>query len=224
MRFQNRVEAGRVLATKLSAYTNQQDAVVLALPRGGVPVAFEVATALNLPLDVLPVRKLGVPGFEELGMGAIASGGFRVINEEVVRSHRITSESIDRVAYREQQELERRERVYRHNRPPVDAFGSTVILVDDGMATGCTMHAAVVALRQQQPTKIIVASPIGDPEICARFRLEVEVNRVICAKAPVPFYAVGYWYENFPQVTDKEVTQLLEQAGLGQPATCSMRC
>jgi predicted phosphoribosyltransferase len=190
--------------------------LVLALPRGGVPVAYEVARALDAPLDVFLVRKLGVPGHEELAMGAIASGGVRVLNEDVVHHLRIPDEAIEKVARREQQELERREREYRGDRPPPEVSGRTVILIDDGLATGSTMRAAVMALRQQRPARIIVAVPAAAESTCDEFR--AEVDEVFCAITPEPFYAVGLWYEDFSQTTDEEVRDLLERAAQAQSA------
>jgi len=215
MLFRNRVEAGRQLAAKLMAYADRPDVLVLALPRGGVPVAYEVAHALDAPLDVFLVRKLGLPGQEELAMGAIATGGVRVLNEDVVRALDLPDEVIDEVTAREQQELKRRERMYRGDRPPPDVRGRTVILVDDGLATGSTMRAAVAALRQMQPACIIVAVPVGAPETCAE--LQDEADEVVCARAPEPFYAVGVWYGDFSQTTDEEVRDLLERAAERTP-------
>jgi predicted phosphoribosyltransferase len=208
--FSDRSEAGRLLAAKLAAYANRPDVLVLALPRGGVPVAFEVARALNAPLDVFIVRKLGVPGQEELAMGAVATGGVRVLNDEIVRVLRIPDDLIKAVMTQEQQELERREHLYRGNCPPPDVRGRTVILVDDGLATGATMYAAIQALRQQQPALIVVAVPTAAPESCEDLR--AEVDEVICATTPEPFYAVGLWYENFSQTTDEEVRDLLARS------------
>lgn len=205
--FRDRHEAGRLLAASLAAYANRPDVLVLALPRGGVPVAYEVACALDAPLDVFVVRKLGVPGHEELAMGAVASGGVRVLNDQVVRALRIPDYVIDAVAAREQLELDRRERLYRGGRPPPDVRGKTVILVDDGLATGATMHAAITALRQLQPARIVVAVPTAAPDTCKA--LQAEVEEVICAITPEPFYAVGVWYEDFSQTTDDEVRDLL---------------
>jgi putative phosphoribosyl transferase len=210
MLFQDRTEAGQRLGQQLKAYANRQDLLVLGLPRGGVPVAFEVAKALNAPLDVFLVRKLGVPGHEELAMGAIASGGVRILNEEVVENLHISEEIIDRVAAIEQQELERRERAYRDNRPPLDLSDRTVILVDDGLATGATMRVATVAIKQQHPKQIIAVVPVSSPEICDELR--VEVDKIICAETPRPFVAVGLWYKKFSQTTDAEVQNLLKQA------------
>jgi erythromycin esterase-like protein/predicted phosphoribosyltransferase len=206
-RFRNRNEAGRLLAKKLTAYANRPDVLVFALPRGGVPVAYEVARALGAPLDVFVVRKLGIPGYEELAMGAVATGGVRVLNDEIVRRLRIPEYIIDAVAAREQQELARRERLYRGGRPPPDVRGRTVILVDDGLATGATMRAAIMALRQLQPARIIVAIPTASPETCEE--LKAEVDEVVCAITPEPFLAVGHWYEDFSQTTDEEVRDLL---------------
>jgi len=208
--FQDRRDAGRFLATKLANYANRPDVLVLALPRGGVPVAFEVAKALNAPLDIFLVRKLGVPGHEELAMGAIATGGTRVLNQEVVQALGISPEVIGWVAAKELQELRRRERLYRGQRPPPDVQGRTVILIDDGLATGATMRAAVVALRQQGPARIVVAVPTAAPSTCAEF--ETEVDEIVCAVTPEPFYGVGLWYANFSQTTDEDVRNLLEDA------------
>src|SRR6266850_1630630 len=206
-RFRDRREAGRLLAAKLAAYANRPDVIVLALPRGGVPVAYEVARALGAPLDVFVVRKLGVPGYEELAMGAVATGGARVLNEQIVRDLRIPDYVIDRVEAEQRDELARRERAYRGGRPPLDVHGRTVILVDDGLATGATMRAAVKALRQREPARIIVAVPTASPETCEE--LKAEVDEVDCAITPEPFHAVGYWYEDFTQTTDQEVRELL---------------
>lgn len=210
MLFRNRTEAGRFLAEQLEAYANRSDVLVLALPRGGVPVAFEVAQALHAPLDVFLVRKLGVPGHEELAMGAIASGGVLVLNEDVVQALDISEDVIAAVAAKEQQELERRERRYRGDRPAPDVHGQVVILVDDGLATGSTMRAALAALRQQQPARLVVAVPVGAPATCAEF--QAETDETVCARTPEPFYAVGLWYEDFTQTTDEEVHDLLERA------------
>ncbi|MFB3904114.1 MAG: phosphoribosyltransferase [Acidobacteriota bacterium] len=215
-RFRNRSEAGRVLAEKLAPYAGRPDVLVLALPRGGVPVAYEVARSLDAPLDVFVVRKLGVPGHEELAMGAMASGGIRVLNHDVVRSLEISQEAIDRVAAKEREELERREKAYRGDRPPAQAQGRTVILIDDGLATGSTMRAAVLALKQQHPAAVIVAAPTAARETCDEFR--TEVDEIICAVTPEPFYAVGLWYEDFSQTTDEEVRDLLNRSWHGSPA------
>ena len=208
--FRDRREAGRFLAAKLAAYANRPDVLVLALPRGGVPVAYEVARALNASLDVFLVRKLGVPGHEELAMGAVATGGVRVRNDEIISDLRIPDYLIDAVAAQEQRELERRERLYRGDRPPPDVRGRTVILVDDGLATGATMYAAIQALRQQQPARIVVAVPTASPETCEALR--AEVDEVICAITPEPFYAVSLWYEDFSQTTDETVRDLLARS------------
>jgi putative phosphoribosyl transferase len=208
--FQDRTEAGRLLAQKLREYANRDGVVVLALPRGGVPVGFEVARALNAPLDVFVVRKLGVPGHEEFAMGAIASGGVRVLNADVVDGLGIPKAVIDRVAESEERELERREREYRGDRPAVDVRGRTVILVDDGLATGSSMRVATMALREMQPAQIVVAVPVGSPETCAEF--EAEVDKVVCAATPQPFWAVGQWYSDFSQTNDEEVRVLLRRA------------
>ena len=210
MLFQDRFEAGRFLASKLTQFANRPDVVVLALPRGGVPVGFEVAKALNAPLDVFVVRKLGLPGQPELAMGAIASGGVRVLNQDVVRALGIPDELIDAVAAKEQSEVERREREYRDGRPPLDVRGRTVILVDDGLATGSSMRVAAAALRQKQPAQIVVAVPVASAATCAEF--QSEVDKVICAVTPEPFWAVGQWYRDFSQTTDEEVRDLLRRA------------
>jgi len=217
MRFRDRHEAGRVLATRLLAYANRPDVLVLALPRGGVPVGFEVAHALKAPLDVFLVRKLGVPGHEELAMGALASGGVRVLNEDVVRQLRIPDAVIDAVAREEQRELERRDRLYRDGRPPIDVRGRTVILVDDGLATGSTMRAAILALRRQHPAAIVVAVPVAAATTCAEFASEVD--DVVCASTPEPFYAVGLWYADFTQTTDQQVHDLLARASMPNQET-----
>ena len=206
-RFHDRREAGRLLGQKLPAYAGRPDVVVLALPRGGVPVAAEVAQALGAPLDVFLVRKLGVPGHEELAMGAVASGGLGVLNAEVVSGLRIPESVIRTVAAREQQELLRREELYRGDRPPRDVRGQTIILVDDGLATGATMLAAVRALRQQQPARIVVAVPTASSETCEA--LKREADEVVCGITPEPFVAVGQWYDDFSQTTDAEVRDLL---------------
>jgi putative phosphoribosyl transferase len=210
-RFRNRFEAGRRLATALEGYAGSRNLLVLALPRGGVPVAFEVARALKAPLDVMLVRKLGVPGHEELAMGAIASGGIRILSEDVIAAFGITDRVIAAVAAQEQEELDRREKLYRDDRAPPLIRGRTVILVDDGLATGSTMRAAALAIRAQNPEHLTVAVPVAPAETCAALRREVD--DVICAVSPEPFFAVGNWYEDFSQTTDEEVHQLLERAG-----------
>ena len=203
----DRLEAGQILAGELSVYRDRDDVVVLALPRGGVPVASEVARALGVPLDVFVVRKLGVPGHEELAMGAIASGGVRQVNRDVVDALGIPASVIDGVAAREQRELERREQAYRGARPPLSLINKTVILVDDGLATGATMRAAVIAARQQQPARVIVAVPVGAASTCAD--LATEADDVVCVRTPDPFVAVGLWYRDFTPTTDHEVRTLL---------------
>jgi putative phosphoribosyl transferase len=212
--FPNRSDAGRFLATKLSRYSGRDDVIVLGLPRGGVPVAYEVARALRVPLDVFIVRKLGVPGFEELAVGAIASGGVRVLNEEVVRALPNAEEIIEAVTKRETAELERREQEYRDGRPSPEIHDKTVILIDDGLATGATMRAAVAALRQRGAAKIIVAVPVGPPDTCREF--EDIADEVVCASAPEFFQAVGQYYEDFSQTSDEEVRDLLARAAKTQ--------
>lgn len=207
--FKDRRDAGRQLAQKLSAYADRTDVIVLALPRGGVPVAFEVALALNAPLDVFLVRKLGVPGHEELAFGAIASGDVRVLNEEVVWRFNIPNAAIETVAQRELLELERRERAYRGDRPAPEIRNRTAILVDDGLATGASMRAAVDGVRAKRPARIVVAVPTAAPATCEYF--ESQVDEVVCAITPEPFYGVGQWYQDFSQTTDEEVRKFLEQ-------------
>ena len=209
--FKDRIEAGRFLADKLTNYTDRRDAIVLGLPRGGIPVAYEVAQKLHAPLDVFTVRKLGVPGHEELAMGAIASGGVRVLNHVVLSYIKIPDEEIDRVAADELRELERRERLYRGARPPLEVRDRIVIVVDDGLATGSTMRAAVKALRQKRPKQIVVAAPVGARETCDSFGDEVDVL-CVCALTPEPFRAVGLWYADFEQTSDDEVRNLLARA------------
>ena len=210
MIFRDRTEAGKYLATKLLSYKDRQDALVLALPRGGVPVAFEVAQALRVPLDIFLVRKLGVPGHEELAMGAISTGGVRVLNKDTVDYLRIPEHIIDSIATEELKELKRRERAYRGNRPEPDVKGKTVIIIDDGLATGSTIRAAAQALRQQQPVRIVVAVPVSAPEACDEYR--IGVDEIICAVTPEQFFGVGMWYLDFSQTTDEEVRDLLERA------------
>jgi predicted phosphoribosyltransferase len=207
--FRDRTEAGRLLAEKLREYADRSDVVVLALPRGGVPVGYEIARALNAPLDVFVVRKLGVPGHKELAMGAIASGGVQVLNQDVLGLG-IPKEVVDLVAAKEERELERREREYRDGRGPVDVRGRTVILVDDGLATGSSMRVAAMALKKKQPAQIVVAVPVGSPETCAEF--ESVVDKVVCGVTPEPFWAVGQWYRDFSQTSDEEVRELLSRA------------
>jgi predicted phosphoribosyltransferase len=199
-----------VLAERLQHYAFKTDVVVLALPRGGVPVGYEVAKALHAPMDVFIVRKLGIPGQEELAMGAVASGGVRVLNDPVVRALGIPDYVIDSVVKWELQELERRERLYRGNRPPPNVRGKTVILVDDGLATGSTMLAGVQALRKLGPARIVVAVPVASPDTCEL--LKEYVDETVCAVTPEPFYAVGLWYRDFSQTTDEEVRELLERS------------
>jgi putative phosphoribosyl transferase len=205
--YADRREAGRELAGLLQQYAERDDVLVLALPRGGVPVAFEVAEALNAPLDIFLVRKLGTPGHRELAMGAIASGGVKVLNDDVVQYLGISGEQIDAVAREEQRELERRESAYRSGRPLRTLQGRMVILVDDGLATGSTMKAAVQAVKQQQPARVIVAVPVGAADTCAELRSFAD--EVVCGRTPTPFSAVGQWYLNFDQTTDEEVRDLL---------------
>jgi putative phosphoribosyl transferase len=208
--FKDRVDAGRLLAMQLKEYANQPDLLVLGLPRGGAPVAFEVARALKAPLDVFLVRKLGTPGHEELAMGAIASGDVRILNDMVVKGLNIDNEAINQVTERELKELQRRERQYRGDNPEPELHNRTVILIDDGLATGTTMRAAAIALRQQQPARIIVAVPVAAPETCDEFR--DLVDEVVCAVTPRELYAVGLWYEDFSQTSDDEVVELLERS------------
>jgi putative phosphoribosyl transferase len=208
--FRNREQAGRVLADRLKHYASRSDVVVLALPRGGVPVGVEVAAALRAPLDVFVVRKLGAPQQPELAMGAIASGGVRVLNDDVVEVLNLSNEAIERVAQVEQHELERRERLYRDNRPFPGLTDQVVILIDDGLATGSTMRAAVQAVRQHRPGKIVVAVPAAAAETCDEFR--DEVDEIVCVITPEAFQAVGLWYEEFPQTTDEEVRELLARS------------
>jgi putative phosphoribosyl transferase len=208
--FRDRTDAGRRLAARLVEYAGRAGVLVLALPRGGVPVAFEVARALGAPLGVFLVRKLGAPGQEELAMGAIASGGVCVVNEPVVRELRVSGEEFEGVAARERAELERRERAYLGDAEAPEARGRTVILVDDGLATGSTMRAAATALRRQGPERVVVAVPVASRETCEELR--AEVDEVVCAETPEPFRGVGRWYEDFSQTTDEEVRALLAKA------------
>jgi len=212
-KFRDRAEAGRKLAEKLVAYAGRHDVLVLGLPRGGVPVAFEVAQALEAPLDVFMVRKLGVPGREELAMGAIASGGVRVLDRNVIEALKPPFHVVQEVAARELQELQRMERFYRGDRTPPEVRGRTVIVVDDGVATGSTMLAAVTALRRLGPARLVVAFPTAAPSACAE--LGQEADECICLITPDPFCAVGNCYEEFPQTTDDRVRDLLERAALG---------
>lgn len=208
--FRDRTDAGHQLAKKLMAYANRRDVLVLGLPRGGVPVAFEVAQALIAPLDVLLVRKLGVPGNKELAMGAIASGGIRIINRNLVTSLKLSQEAIAQVIASEEKELLRRERAYRNNRSPLNVRDRIVILVDDGLATGATMHAAATAIKQQHPKQIIAAVAVAAPQTSDEFLMAVD--ELVCTLTPKPFYAVGLWYEQFPPTTDAEIVDLLERS------------
>jgi erythromycin esterase-like protein/predicted phosphoribosyltransferase len=214
-RFRDRTEAGRLLAERLRQYTGRDDVVVLGLPRGGVPVAFEIARALDAPLDVFLVRKLGVPGHEEYALGAIATGGTRVLNKDLIESLHIPPEWIEAIDAKERRELERRERAYRDDRPPPDLAGKTVIVVDDGLATGSTMLAAVHAIRQDDPAQIVVAVPVADPDVCAALR--ATADEVVCLSTPQPLRAVGLWYEDFSQTIDSEVRGLLARARRPSP-------
>jgi putative phosphoribosyl transferase len=209
-RFKDRRDAGRVLARKLSAYAGQADVIVLALPRGGVPVGYEVALALNAPLDIFLVRKLGLPGREELAIGAIASGGVRVLNQDIIRVLNVPEEVINIVARQELQELGRREHHYRGDRPAPEIRDRKVILIDDGLATGASMRAAVVGVRGQHPSRIVIAVPAAAPELCNAFQFEVD--EMVCAITPEPFYGVSRWYEDFSQITDEEVRMFLQKA------------
>lgn len=210
MIFPNRTEAGRRLAVLLREYADGEDVIVLGIPRGGVPVAFEVARTLNVPLDVLVLRKLGVPGHEELGFGAIASGGIRALNREIVEALQIPPRDIELVTEREAKELKRREDAYRRGRRALDVKGRTVILVDDGIATGSGMRAAVDALRQMKPAKIVIAVPVAPAATCDRLR--DEVDDLVCLATPEPFYGVGQFYYDFSQTSDQEVNELLDRA------------
>jgi putative phosphoribosyl transferase len=208
--FCDRAEAGLVLAERLKSSLENQNVLVLALPRGGVPVAFEVAQQFQADLDVFIVRKIGVPGHEELAMGAVASGGVRVLNNAIVQELGIPKSTIDRVTDREQREIARCESLYREGRPALSAMGRVAVLVDDGLATGATMLAAARAVRLREPRRIIVAVPVASSDACEEFR--ALVDEVVCAATPAPFYAVGVWYEDFSQTTDQEVRELLARA------------
>lgn len=207
--FRDRHDAGAYLAGLLHDFANRPKVVVLALPRGGVPVAYEIAKKLQLPMDLFIVRKLGVPVHEELAMGAIATGGVRVLNEDVIRKLNITEEMIEAAAQEQERELYRREREYRGDREPLELKGKTVILVDDGLATGASMRAAVQALKLHSPAKVVVAVPVGAPETCRLF--EQEVDEMVCGKTPADFSAVGAWYHDFAQTTDEEVCRLIDE-------------
>jgi len=210
MIFRNRQQAGQLLASRLEKYANREDVIVLGVPRGGVPVAFEVAKALNLPLDIFVLRKLGVPGREELAFGAVGSGGVRVLNPNTVKQFRISDVDIAAVTRAEWQELKRREEIYRGDRSPLEVRGRTVILVDDGIATGSSVLAAIHALRQMRPAAIVVGTPVAPPNTVSR--LQHEVNELVCVEMPHSFYGVGQFYANFSQVSDEEVNELLERA------------
>ena len=209
-RYRDRRDAGRELGRRLSVYAGRSDVLVLALPRGGVPVGFEVARTLRVPLDIVTVRKLGVPGFEELAFGAVASGGFRVINQDIVQRHRIPAEAIETVTGRERVELQRRETHYRARRPAPVIAGQIVILVDDGLATGATMQVAIQAVRAQGPARLVVGVPVGAPDIC--HMVGRAADEIICARSPDPFDAVGLWYDDFRPTSDGEVVALLREA------------
>jgi putative phosphoribosyl transferase len=208
--FPDRYEAGRILARELISYRSRADMMILALPRGGVPVAYEVAVALQAPLDVFLVRKLGVPGHPELALGAIASGGVRVVNEDILRELDLGERDVDRVAAVESREILRRERAYRGDQPALDVAGRTIILIDDGLATGATMRAAAQAIQAQRPKWLVVAVPVAARETCDEFR--TLVDHVVCAVTPDPFYAVGLWYRDFAQTSDDEVRLLLARS------------
>ena len=210
LRYRNRTEAGRRLAAALKHYAGRPDVIVLALPRGGVPVAYEVAQALGAPLDVFIVRKLGLPSHPELAIGAIASGGVRVVDQAALQRFGVTEEELAAVAANEERELERREREYRADTPPPEVRGKTVILIDDGLATGATMAAAAAALKAQGPARLVVAVPVAAPETCEALR--PMVDEIVCVATPDPFLAVGLWYEDFSQTSDEEVRELLARA------------
>jgi len=212
--FENRIDAGQSLGARLKEFAAEEDVLVLALPRGGVPVGFEVARALNAPLDVFLVRKLGVPGHEELAMGALASGGVRLLDAKTVRVLNVSPEQVEEVIRREALELDRRERLYRGEREALDVLGRTVILVDDGMATGLTMRAAITALRHKRVQRIIVAVPVAARDTCEE--MESAADAIVCLYTPLEFFAVGQWYWNFSQTTDDEVRDLLQRAQHGQ--------
>jgi putative phosphoribosyl transferase len=209
-RYRNRTDAGRRLATQLEKYADRPDVLVLALPRGGVPVAYEVSEALHAPLDVFVVRKLGLPAHPELAIGAIASGGVRIVDQSALRRFGVTDEQLAAVAAGEERELDRRERQYRDGRPFPNVEGRTVILIDDGLATGATMAAAATALRAEHPARLVVAVPVAAAETCRAF--QGLVDEVVCGATPEPFHAVGLWYEDFSQTSDEEVSDLLARA------------
>jgi putative phosphoribosyl transferase len=208
--FTDRFEAGRVLASKLGSYRERPNALVLAIAKGGVPVAYEIAKELYVAMDIFLARKLGLPSNNELAMGAIASGGIQILNEDIIRLFKVSSGTVDAITRREQQELEKQDRLYRKGRPPVNVLGRCVILVDDGLATGAPMRAAVLALRPQQAARIVVAVPIGAPEVCSEF--ESEVDEIVCGATADSLPAVGDWYdEDFLQITDEDVGELLQR-------------
>lgn len=213
-KFRDRTEAGQLLATRLTTYANRPDALVLALPRGGVPVGFEIAQALNIPLDICLVRKLGVPGQEELAMGAIAPDGIMVLNNDVLRTMRISRQALLEVATSEKQELERRMQAYRGDRPAPQIRDRLIILVDDGIATSSTLRAAITLLQRQHPQGIIVAAPVAPATVCES--LQKLVQEVVCLSTPEPLHSIGMWYKDFSQTTDEEVCSLLERAAQGQ--------
>jgi len=215
MRFQNRTHAGQLLAAQLAAFANQADLRVLALPRGGVPVAFEIAQALHAPLDVWVVRKIGAPDIPEFALGAIASGGIELMNEASVDSTGTTPEQLRDILTRERAELERREQAYRCNRPPIEVTGCTVLLIDDGLATGSTMRAAIAALRLRNPARIVVAIPVAAPSVCRQ--LSQQADQVVCLFTPPWLDSVGQWYDDFAQTTDAEVCELLHRAATAAP-------
>ena len=217
----DRREGGRVLARKLKAFAGRTDVVVLGLPRGGVPVAYEVASALHAPLDVFLVRKLGMPGAAELAFGALASGGLRLVDESLLRRYGVSAEEVERIAERERRELDRRERAYRGGRPPLPLRGRVVLLVDDGLATGSSMTAAILALRGVAPARIVAAAPVAPPDTCERLR-EI-ADTVVCVLTPDPFEAVGRWYRDFDQTTDEEVRELLARARAERPEESESR-
>lgn len=210
MKFRDRREAGQNLAKRLRAYAGRRDVIVLGIPRGGVPVAYEVATELNVPLDVFVLRKLGVPGHEELAFGAIASGGARVLDREITEVLGISEPEIERITLNERNELMRRELAYRGRRPPLNIKGITVIVVDDGIATGSSIRAGIKALRQLKPAKIVIGAPVAPPTTFNR--LKTEVDDVVCVEVPESFYAIGQFYEDFSQVSDREVVELLKKS------------
>ena len=212
MRFRDRREAGRMLAARLIEYANRPDVIVLALPRGGVPVAYEIAEVIGAPLDVFLVRKLGAPGHDKLAMGAIATGGARVLNEDVVRYLDISDETIEAVAEQERRELERSEHLYRDERPARDIVGRAIILVDDGLASGSAMRAAGAAVREHRPAQVVVAVPVASRVICESFKNSADGIVCVCGMALDPFYAVSLWYDDFTPTTDEEVRELLERS------------